>query len=216
MGKLINWALVNPTTGQNLCVNCDADFWSRFCLCYAVWHVILHFVRSYHHHETGQYYFMHDDIMKWKPFPHNWPFVRGIHQSLVNFPHKGQWCGALMFPLICAWIKVWVNTGEAGNLRSHHTHYDIVVKERLYIMQYLILGWAHGGEADIHCRICCHFVISKPAPCWYLRLAACWTYCCHINWWMATYAIWYLMGDRVVSSGKADIGHQRFFCFAWM
>ena len=39
----------------------------------------------------------HDDLIKWKHFPHYWPFVRGIHRSLVNFPHKGQWRGALMF-----------------------------------------------------------------------------------------------------------------------
>ena len=25
--------------------------------------------------------FMHDDVIKWKHFPHYWPFVRGIHQS---------------------------------------------------------------------------------------------------------------------------------------
>ena len=24
---------------------------------------------------------MHDDVMKWKHFPRNWPFVRGIHRS---------------------------------------------------------------------------------------------------------------------------------------
>ena len=28
-------------------------------------------------------------------------FVRGIHRSPVNFPHKGQWRGALMLSLIC-------------------------------------------------------------------------------------------------------------------
>ena len=44
----------------------------------------------------------HDDIIKWKHFPHYWPFVRGIHRSPVNSPHKGQWHGALMFSLICA------------------------------------------------------------------------------------------------------------------
>ena len=31
--------------------------------------------------------------------------VRGIHRSLVNSPHKGQWRGALMFSLICVWSK---------------------------------------------------------------------------------------------------------------
>ena len=48
----------------------------------------------------------HDDVIKWKHLPCYWSFVRGIHRSPVNSPHKGQWRGALMFSLICAWIKV--------------------------------------------------------------------------------------------------------------
>ena len=57
----------------------------------------------------------HDDVIKWKHFPRNWPFVRGIHRSPVNSPHKGQWRGALMFSLICVWINDWVNNREAGD-----------------------------------------------------------------------------------------------------
>ena len=49
----------------------------------------------------------HDDVIKWKRFPRNWSFVRGIHRSPVNSPHKGQWRGALMFSLICVWINDW-------------------------------------------------------------------------------------------------------------
>ena len=45
----------------------------------------------------------------------------------VNSPHKGQWCGALMFSLICVWINGWVNNREAGNLRRYHAHYDITI-----------------------------------------------------------------------------------------
>ena len=51
----------------------------------------------------------HDDVVKWKHFPRYWPFVRGIHRSTVNSLHKGQWRGALMFSLICAWINGRVN-----------------------------------------------------------------------------------------------------------
>ena len=69
----------------------------------------------------------HDDVMKWKHFPRYWPFVRGIHRSPVNSPHKGQWRGALMFYLICAWINGWVNNREAGDLRRHRAHYDVIV-----------------------------------------------------------------------------------------
>ena len=42
-----------------------------------------------------------DDVIKWNNFPRCWHFVRGIHQSPVDFPHKGQRRGALMFSLIC-------------------------------------------------------------------------------------------------------------------
>ena len=69
----------------------------------------------------------HDDVIKWKHFPHNWPFVQGIHRSLVNSPHKGQWRGALMFSLICIWINYWVNNREAGDLRCYRAHYDVIV-----------------------------------------------------------------------------------------
>ena len=69
----------------------------------------------------------HDDVIKWKYFPRYWPFVRGIHRSPVNSPHKGQWRGALMFSLICAWINHWVNNREAGDLRRQHAHYDVTV-----------------------------------------------------------------------------------------
>ena len=40
-------------------------------------------------------------------FPRHWPFVRGIHLSSKDSPHKGQWRGALMsFFSICAWTNV--------------------------------------------------------------------------------------------------------------
>ena len=56
----------------------------------------------------GRIELCHDDVIKWKHFPRYWPFVRGIHRSPVNSPHKGQWHGALIFSLICAWINGWV------------------------------------------------------------------------------------------------------------
>ena len=69
----------------------------------------------------------HDDVIKWKLLPRYWPFVRGIYRSPVNSPHKGQWLGALMFSLICARINGQVNNREAGNLRRHRAHYDVIV-----------------------------------------------------------------------------------------
>ena len=70
---------------------------------------------------------IHDDVIKWKHFPRNWPFVREIHRSPVNYPHKGQWRAALMFYLICVWINDWVNNREAGDLRRYRAHSDVIV-----------------------------------------------------------------------------------------
>ena len=69
----------------------------------------------------------HVDVIKWKHFPRYRLFVRGIHRSPVNSPHKGQWRGALTFSLICAWINVWVNNLEAADLKRHPAHYDVIV-----------------------------------------------------------------------------------------
>ena len=79
--------------------------------------------------EPGLTSSLHDDVIKWKHFPRNWPFVRGIHRSPVNSPHKGQWRGALMFSLICVWINDWVNNREAGDLRRYRAHSDVIVMD---------------------------------------------------------------------------------------
>ena len=71
----------------------------------------------------------HEDVIKWKNFPRYWPFVRGIHRSPLNSPHKGQWSEALMFSLIWAWINRWVNNCEAVDLRRHRAHYDVIVNK---------------------------------------------------------------------------------------
>ena len=84
--------------------------------------------------------YYHDNVTKWKCFPRHWPFVRVIHRSPVNSPHKGQWRGALMFSLICARINAWVNNREAGDLRRHRAHYDVIVMQPLLDISKLSIG----------------------------------------------------------------------------
>ena len=96
---------------------------------------------------------IHDDVIKWKQFPRYWPFVRGIHRSPVNSPHKGQWRGVLMFSLVCARINGWVNNGEAGDLRCHPTHCDVIVTKSVSIdnirsHQYQ-QSWHHDNSAPV-------------------------------------------------------------------
>ena len=91
----------------------------------------------------------HDDVIKWKHFPRNWPFVREIHRSPVNFPHKGQWRGALMFSLIYAWINDWVNNREAGDLRRQHGHYDVFVMLLLVFLTNTIVPCMEKNPTNI-------------------------------------------------------------------
>ena len=84
------------------------DAFTRFVFCCVLW-------------------WLHENVIKWKHFPHYWPFVRGIHRLPVNSPNKGQWGGASMISLIWAWINGWVNNREAGDLRRHRAHYDVTV-----------------------------------------------------------------------------------------
>ena len=92
---------------------------------------------------SGVKFTKHDDVIKWKHFLCYWPFVPGIHRSLVNSPHKGQWRGALMFSLICTelWCFRWVNNREAGDLTCHRAHYDVIVMD---ILDFTLMGKVWG------------------------------------------------------------------------
>ena len=76
----------------------------------------------------------HDEVIKRKHFPRYWSFVREIHRSPVNSPHKGKWRGALVYSLICAWMNNSVNNRQAGDLRRHRAHYHVTVLRCVYIL----------------------------------------------------------------------------------
>ena len=102
------------------------------------WNALFILISAYGH--------AHDDVIKWKHFPRYWPFVRGIHRSSVNSPHKGQCSGVLMFSLICARINGWANNREAGDLRRHRAHYDVIVMStthkmctRLFVLWFVVV-----------------------------------------------------------------------------
>ena len=78
---------------------------------------------------SSRFYWYRDNVIKWKHCPHYWPFLRRIHRSSVNSPHRGQWRDILMFSLICAWISGWVNNREAGQLRRHRAHYNVTAMD---------------------------------------------------------------------------------------
>ena len=117
-------------------------------------------------------YWVREECLKWKHWYHNhlfwieigvWSMAWWRHQMETfsallalcagNSPVKGQWCGALMFPLICAWINGWVNNREAGDLIRHRAHYDVTVMrqavathwpDREYQVSVAVYFYLHG------------------------------------------------------------------------
>ena len=104
----------------------------------------------------------HDDVIKWNHFQHYWPFVQGIPRSPVKSPHKGQWPWTLMFSLICAWINTCVNNHEAGDLKYHHTHYDVTVMPYGQTMGCILwfVRLINGLFKSLHCCIQYHINTS--------------------------------------------------------
>ena len=60
----------------------------------------------------------HNDVVNWKHFPrYRWiPLTKTSDAEL--------WCFCFF---ICAWIDGWANNPEVGDLRRHHTHYDVIL-----------------------------------------------------------------------------------------
>ena len=76
------------------------------------------------------------------------PFVREVHRPPVNYPHKGQWRGALIFHLICVCINGWVHNREAGDLRRHRAHYDVILMNMHCVCCENMLYWAEFNEPN--------------------------------------------------------------------
>ena len=93
----------NSSTHQGSCTRLmNALPWVAVCY---FWFISLIYPMVTSLTQVQSYFGAHDDVIKWKHFPRHGPFVWGIHRWPVNSPHKGQWRGALMFPLIWAWTK---------------------------------------------------------------------------------------------------------------
>ena len=121
---------------------------------------------------------LHDDVINWKHFPRYWPLERGIHRSRVNSPHKGQWRGAFICSLICAWINGRVNNRKAGDLRRHRTHYDVTVhcngglpqavnglRFHYHCAIYNVCKYSRTVRSEGRIRVFAHYTISLSSLC---------------------------------------------------
>ena len=91
----------------------------------------------------------YNDVIKWKHFPCYWSFVRGIHRSPVNSPHKSQWRGALIFSFICAWTNVSANNQDAGDLKSHSNVLQCSVRQGV-VSEYITMLFTHNMKTSWH------------------------------------------------------------------
>ena len=120
----------------------------------------------------------HDDVIKWNFFLRYWPFVRGIHRPPVDSPHKRQWRGGLVFSLICARTTGWVNNRDAGDLRRHGAHYDVILMNKI------------SASSSVRTT----YVSRNVYPTTVIKRYKLWIVPCYIKlmWVIHRYSCWYL------------------------
>ena len=88
-----------------------------------------------------------DDVIEWKHFPRYWPFVRRIHLSQVDSPHKDQWRGALMFLSV------------PKRLRKQSWHRWFETPSRSLWRHCNDSCWPLHCLSDINILYCCHVLL---------------------------------------------------------
>ena len=192
------------------------------CTCTICMSLISPAMTSYMH---GAYLWVHDDVIKWKHIPRYWPFLRGIHRSPVNSPHKGQWRGPLMFTLVCVWINDWVNNREAVDLRCYRTHYDVtlmlcLIYARLFpadtsrnndvIITDCLVGFVWNFILDVDNFLTLQHVstVYVTISCLHCKIPGCCPLWCH-EWWQSVAMIgtchrrWNLCWQKATYKGQS-------------
>ena len=93
----------------------------------------------------------HDHVIKWKHLPRYWPFVRGIHRSPVNSPHK--WPVTRSFDVFFD-LRLYKRLSKHSwgwFLRRYHAHDDVTVMQCVNLfdwnLEWCLPGW--GGWVPI-------------------------------------------------------------------
>ena len=132
---------------------------------------------------------------QWKHIPRYWPFVRVIHRSTANSPHKGQWRGVLMFSLICAWINGSINTREAGDLRRHGAHNGVIV---MFVS--LICVWGTGLRISVVVALILDKALASGGEYWIVILMI-------IIRWIMFNILWAFHMEAIVLFSKQWVHH---------
>ena len=93
-----SWFLEYKRTWVN-----SVQHWRTWCILYIIWatwsvpcnwfcFLLGKGQNPTHERATHTHNHSHDDVIKWEYFPRYWRFLRWVHWSPVDSPHKGQWC----------------------------------------------------------------------------------------------------------------------------
>ena len=122
---------------RHCCLLCEGQWWkktflchdvvrSRVMLCFGVFCWRPDLPISIRDTSLARDTHVHDDIIKWKHIPRHWPFVRGIHWSPTDSPHKGQWSRAFdvlfdlcLNKLLSKYSKHWLFETPSRSLWRH-------------------------------------------------------------------------------------------------
>ena len=88
-----------------------------------------------------------NDVMVWQVFPHDWPFVYGIHRHLSQ---RDPWRGAWMYCAVADPSKLF---NKQSSCRWFETPYDVIATDMRYI------PYVHGCVA-----LCFAVVLWLRAP----------------------------------------------------
>ena len=110
------WIITSCEFIMNDCVTTTKQSTTKPCA-YFLGYTVSYWISVYLMHASTCLGWFHNDVIKWKKNRHHWLFTREFNQSLVDSPHKGQWRGAVMISLICAW------TNGLGNNRDEYNEY---------------------------------------------------------------------------------------------
>ena len=81
----------------------------------------------------------HDDVIKWKHFPRYWPFYVGNSPVTGKFPSQRPVTRSFDVFSYLHLNKRWVNNCGAADLKSHRTHYDVIVMLWSILLHYISL-----------------------------------------------------------------------------
>ena len=127
----------------------------------------------------------------------------------VNSPHKGQWGGALMFSLNCAWINGWVNNDDVGNLRR-----QVVRTAGQIIFSLSHLNIKHAGKPYplYHVNLFDTLITCLKLGRWYYPIIRLLSIFCFRVFCIATVVCqlryWYTLANRFGCMVSANLWHN--------